>query len=143
MPFGSGAHHVGPSPDQDRFGWGRVGRKYYRARGRYAVNARNVQMRSPSRPCVALRHHACESEEGSTSRSSLLGKLFCQPVNGLFRFLLAIWTIGFLVISCVPLLTGNAVAGGAGLLAGAVLLVPWLVGVLILSIFTWLTNPRR
>jgi hypothetical protein len=29
------------------------------------------------------------------------------------------------------------------LLAGVVLLVPWLVGVLILTIFTWLTNPRR
>ena len=64
-------------------------------------------------------------------------------MNSFFRFLLAIWTIGFLVISCVPLLTGNAAAGGVGLLAGAVLLVPWLVGVLILSVFTWLTNPRR
>jgi hypothetical protein len=64
-------------------------------------------------------------------------------VNGFFRLLLAIWTIAFLVISCVPLLTGNPVAGGVGLLAGAVLLVPWLVGALILSIFVWLTNPRR
>jgi hypothetical protein len=64
-------------------------------------------------------------------------------VNSFFRFLLAIWTIGFLVVTCVPLLSGNAVAGGAGLLAGAVLLVPWLVGVLLLSIFIWLTNPRR
>jgi hypothetical protein len=64
-------------------------------------------------------------------------------VNGLFRLLLAIWTIGFLVISCVPLVTGNAAAGGVGLLAGAVLFVPWLVGVLILSIFVWLTNRRR
>jgi hypothetical protein len=36
-------------------------------------------------------------------------------VNSLFRLLLAIWTIGFLVVSSVPLLTGNAVAGGVGL----------------------------
>jgi hypothetical protein len=43
----------------------------------------------------------------------------------------------------LSLLTGNAIAGGVGLLAGAVLLVPWLVGFLILSIFIWLTNPRR
>ena len=64
-------------------------------------------------------------------------------MNGFFRLLLALWTILFLVISCAPLLTGNAIAGGAGLLAGAVLLVPWLVGVLILSILIWLTNPRR
>jgi hypothetical protein len=63
-------------------------------------------------------------------------------VNGFLRFFLAIWTIGFLVISFAPLLTGNAIAGGVGLLAGAVLVVPWLVGVLILSIFIWLTNPR-
>jgi len=64
-------------------------------------------------------------------------------MNGFLRFLLALWTILFLVISCAPLLTGNAFAGGVGLLAGAVLLVPWLVGVLILAIFIWLTNPRH
>ena len=64
-------------------------------------------------------------------------------VNTLFRVLLAIWTIGFLVVSCVPMLTGNVVVGGVGLIAGAVLLIPWLLGVLILSAFVWLTNPRR
>lgn len=61
----------------------------------------------------------------------------------MFRFLLAIWTVLFLVISCAPSLMGNAIAGGTGLVAGAILLVPWLIGVLILSIFIWLTNPRR
>ena len=50
-------------------------------------------------------------------------------VNTGLRLLLALWVIGFLVIACVPLLTGNATAGGLGLLAGGVLLVPWLVGV--------------
>ena len=64
-------------------------------------------------------------------------------MNGLFRLLLALWTIFFLVISGAPLLTGNAILGAAGLLTGAVLLVPWLVGVLVLSILIWLTNPRR
>lgn len=64
-------------------------------------------------------------------------------MNSILRFLLAIWTIAFLVISCVPLVTGNAIAGGIGLVAGAVLLVPWLVGALILSISIWLTNPSR
>jgi hypothetical protein len=49
----------------------------------------------------------------------------------------------FACISCAPLLIGNAIAGGVGLLAGAVLLVPRLIGVLVLSIFIWLTNPRR
>ena len=69
--------------------------------------------------------------------------IFGLVVNTLFRVLLAIWTIGFLVVSCVPMLTGNVVVGGVGLIAGAVLLIPWLVGVLILSAFIWLTNPRR
>ena len=32
---------------------------------------------------------------------------------------------------------------GVGLIAGAVLLIPWLVGVLVLSVLVWLTNPRR
>jgi hypothetical protein len=64
-------------------------------------------------------------------------------VNTLFRVLLAIWTIGFLVVSCVPMLTSNVVVGGVGLIAGAVLLIPWLVGVLVLSVLVWLTNPRR
>ena len=64
-------------------------------------------------------------------------------MNGFFRLLLALWTILFLVISCAPLLTGNAIVGGAGLVAGAFLLVPWLVGVLVLAILIWLTNPRR
>ena len=69
--------------------------------------------------------------------------IFGPVVNTLFRVLLAICTIGFLVVSCVPMLTGNVVAGGVGLIAGAVLLIQWLVGVLILSILVWLTNQRR
>ncbi len=63
-------------------------------------------------------------------------------MNGFFRLLLAIWTIAFLVVSCAPLLTGNLIVGGAGLLAGAVLFVPWLVGAIVLSILIWLTNHR-
>ena len=63
-------------------------------------------------------------------------------LNLLFRILLALWVVGFLLISCVPLLNGSGGAGILGLLAGAVLLVPWLVGVLVLAVLIWLTNPR-
>ena len=63
-------------------------------------------------------------------------------LNLVFRTLLALWVVGFLLISCVPLLAGSGGAGILGLLAGAVLLVPWLVGVLILAVLVWLTNPR-
>jgi hypothetical protein len=58
------------------------------------------------------------------------------------RILLAVWVVGFLLVSCSPLLTGSGGAGVLGLLAGAVLLVPWLVGVLVLAVLVWLTNPR-
>lgn len=59
-----------------------------------------------------------------------------RPLNSVLRLLLAFWTVGYLVISCVPMLTGNAAASGVGLLAGAVLLVPWLVGVLVLGVWS-------
>jgi hypothetical protein len=63
-------------------------------------------------------------------------------LNTALRVLLAIWTLGYLVIACAPLLTGDAGAGGLGLLVGGVLFVPWLVGLLVLGVFVWLTNPR-
>ncbi|HEV2005851.1 MAG TPA: hypothetical protein VGQ85_04480 [Candidatus Limnocylindrales bacterium] len=65
-------------------------------------------------------------------------------MNTILRLLLGIWAIGYLVISCGPmLLGGSGVATGAGLFVGAVLLVPWLIGMLVLVVLVWLTNPRR
>jgi hypothetical protein len=64
-------------------------------------------------------------------------------LNLIFRALLTLWVIGYLAIACAPVLTGNPAAGGAGLLVGGVLLIPWLIGVLVLAIAVWLTNPRR
>jgi hypothetical protein len=64
-------------------------------------------------------------------------------VNTILRLLLLLWVIGYLAISCQPLFSGSATAGGVGLLAGAILLIPWLIGVLVLAILIWLTNPRR
>lgn len=64
-------------------------------------------------------------------------------VNRALRILLAIWVIGYAVVACGPLLTGNPLVVGFGLFAGVVLLVPWLIGTLILAILVWLTNPPR
>jgi hypothetical protein len=64
-------------------------------------------------------------------------------VNRIFRVVLLVWVFGYLAIACGPMLLGNGVVAGAGLLTGAVLLIPWLIGVLILVILVWLTNPRR
>jgi hypothetical protein len=64
-------------------------------------------------------------------------------VNLLFRILLLVWVLGYLLVSCVPLFGGNLVVASVGFLAGVVFLVPWLIGVLVLGILVWLTNPSR
>ena len=63
-------------------------------------------------------------------------------MNRILRIILLVWVLGYLIVACGPILTGHAVAGVAGLLVGGVLLVPWLIGVLVLVILVWLTNPR-
>ena len=55
---------------------------------------------------------------------------------------MAIWVAGYLLISCAPLYTDGGI-GFLGFLTGAVLLVPWLIGVGILSLAIALTNPPR
>lgn len=64
-------------------------------------------------------------------------------MNLLFRILLLVWVLGYLLVSCVPLLGDNLLVAGFGFLAGVVFLVPWLIGVLVLGILVWLTNPSR
>ena len=59
------------------------------------------------------------------------------------RIVLLIWVIGFLAISCGPLMTGNTTLGGIGLITGFFLFIPWLAGVVILASLVWFTNPRR
>jgi len=62
-------------------------------------------------------------------------------INTILRILLAIWVAGFLLISCAPLYADGG-AGLLGFLTGAVLFVPWLIGVILLGVLIWLTNPR-
>ena len=64
-------------------------------------------------------------------------------MNRILRLILVLWIVGYLAVSCGPMLGDSAVLGGVGLLAGAVLLIPWLIGVLVLVVVIWLTNPRR
>ena len=61
----------------------------------------------------------------------------------LFRVILLIWVVGFLAVSCGPILIGNSVLGAVGLLTGVFLFIPWLAGVAILGTLVWYTNPRR
>ena len=64
-------------------------------------------------------------------------------MNTLLRIILVLWIVGFVAISCAPLLYDSAAIGVIGFLAGGILLVPWLVGLLILAVLVWLTTPSR
>jgi hypothetical protein len=65
-------------------------------------------------------------------------------VNLVFRLLLALWVLGYLLMSCAPILQGHLGAGILGIVLGGVFFVPWLVGVVILGILVLVTNaPAR
>ena len=64
-------------------------------------------------------------------------------VNTLFRILLAIWVVLYLVVACAPVLSNSVFVGGLGFVTGIILLIPWLVGAAILVCLIWLTNPQR
>jgi hypothetical protein len=63
--------------------------------------------------------------------------------NSVLRVLLLVWVLGYLLISCGALISGDLGGGVVGLVAGAVLFVPWLVGVVVLGALVWITSPRR
>ena len=63
-------------------------------------------------------------------------------MNFALRALLLAWVLSYLFVACVPLLTGHLFIGAASFLAGVVFFVPWLIGVAILAMLVWLTNPR-
>jgi hypothetical protein len=64
-------------------------------------------------------------------------------MNTLFRVLLAIWVVLYLVIACAPILSNSAVVGGIGFVSGVILFVPFLIGAVILVCLIWLTNAQR
>jgi hypothetical protein len=64
-------------------------------------------------------------------------------MNTLFRVLLAIWVVLYLVIACAPILSNSVAVGGIGFVSGIILFVPWLIGAVILVCLIWLTNPQR
>jgi hypothetical protein len=59
------------------------------------------------------------------------------------QILLLIWVLGYLLVSCGPLLGGHLFIGGLTFVAGVVLFVPWLVGVVVLAVLIWVTSPQR
>jgi len=65
-----------------------------------------------------------------------------RPVNGIFRLLLLVWIVGYVFVSCAPLLTGHLVIGGITFVVGLVFFLPWLAVALVLVTLIWLTRPR-
>jgi hypothetical protein len=58
-----------------------------------------------------------------------------------------VWLVAYPVLSCVPMLAGSASGGPSGgtaalggLLFGAVFLIPWLVGLLVLGLLVLMTR---
>lgn len=71
-----------------------------------------------------------------------------MSTNAWLKVILALWVLGFLVVACGPAIAadgigGTLVGGIFGALLGTFLFVPWIVGVGILLILIWLTNPRE
>lgn len=64
-------------------------------------------------------------------------------MNTLLRVLLLIWILGYLLVSCGPLLNGDLVLGAITLVGAIVLFVPWVIGIVILGVLVRLTNPAR
>jgi hypothetical protein len=65
----------------------------------------------------------------------------------IIRLLLTMWLVAYPVVACGPMLIGalacgrgGGVAAASGLVAGALLLGPWLIGILILGLLAILTR---
>jgi hypothetical protein len=63
-----------------------------------------------------------------------------RRVNTILRIVLLIWVVGYLFVSCAPILGGHIVIGAIALAGGILLFIPWVVGILILAGMIWLTN---
>ena len=61
--------------------------------------------------------------------------------NTALRIALLLWVVGYLFLSCSPILGGNLLTGAFALVGGIVLFVPWLIGIVVLGVAIWLTNP--
>ncbi len=63
-----------------------------------------------------------------------------RGVNTIFRIVLLIWVVGYLVVSCAPILDGHLLIGAIALAGGILLFIPWVVGIALLAGLIWLTN---
>ena len=65
--------------------------------------------------------------------------------NTALRIGLLVWVVGYLFVSCAPLLGGHLFIGALALAGGIVLFIPWVIGIVVLGALIWVTNepPRQ
>jgi hypothetical protein len=64
-------------------------------------------------------------------------------VNTLLRILLLLWVVGYLFVSCAPILNGHLLIGALTFVGGIILFLPWILGIVVLAALIRMTNPPR
>jgi hypothetical protein len=64
-------------------------------------------------------------------------------MNVALKIALLVWVLGYLFVSCGPILGGHLLVGTIALFGGILFFIPWLIGVAVLGVAIWLTNPPR
>lgn len=64
-------------------------------------------------------------------------------VNTLLKIVLLLWVVGYLFVSCAPILDGHLLLGAITFVGGIILFVPWVLGIVVLAALIRATNPPR
>jgi hypothetical protein len=64
-------------------------------------------------------------------------------VNTVLRIVLLLWVVGYLFVSCAPILNGHLLIGAITFVGAIILFVPWVLGIVVLAALTQMTNPPR
>ena len=64
-------------------------------------------------------------------------------VNTLLKIVLLLWVVGYLFVSCAPILDGHLLLGAVTFVGGIILFVPWVLGIVVLAALIRATNPPR
>jgi hypothetical protein len=51
--------------------------------------------------------------------------------------------VGYLFVSCAPILNGHLLIGAITFVGGIILFVPWVLGIVVLAALIRMTNPPR
>jgi hypothetical protein len=64
-------------------------------------------------------------------------------VNTVLRIVLLLWVVGYLFVSCAPILNGHLLIGAITFVGAIILFVPWVLGIVVLAALIRMTNPPR